>query len=202
MLMPCKQRGRAWSSYFFSCFFLSERSFEVQAVQEGWTGLGKVRRRSRLPFAAILVGLVYSPFMVNLEILSMWVCLYKSLKNLAAWVCFLSSYVFKEVLSNELDFSNSGLLSFLRIESKLYFASYYHDLLFVYSTCWIPQQNVQTACSTDVLFWIRTQDPANKYALGLMHWLEIGTISNRCIKKEKKNGKEKNGWYEEHCSLP
>lgn len=49
-------------------------------------------------------------------------------------MCLLSEliiHLFKEVLSNELDFSNSGLLNFLRIESKLYFASYYCDLLYV-----------------------------------------------------------------------
>lgn len=88
-------------------------------MQEGGTGLGRVGRRSRLPFAGILVGLVYSPFTVNF---SVWVCLYKSLKNLAACVYFeVIIYLFKEVLSNELDFSNSGLLNFLRIESKWYF---------------------------------------------------------------------------------
>lgn len=64
-------------------------------------------------------------------------------------MCLLSELIihlsFKEVLSNELDCSNSGLLNFLRIESKLYFASYYCDLLYVCSTCYIPKQNLQCA---------------------------------------------------------
>jgi len=69
-------------------------------------------------------------------------------------MCLLSGlmiYLFKEVLSNELDFSNSGLLNFLRIESELYFASYYHDLLHVCSTRCIPKQNIRIVCSVGVL---------------------------------------------------
>ena len=70
-------------------------------------------------------------------------------------MCLLSEliiYLFKEVLPNELDFSNSGLLNFLRIESKLYFASYYRDLLYVCSTCYVPKRNIQTVCSIGMLF--------------------------------------------------
>lgn len=105
-------------------------------------------------------------------------------------MCLLPELIrslFKVVLSNELDCCNSGLLNFLRIESKLYFAPYYSDLFCVCGIYYIPKQNVWTVCSTGVLFWVRTTGFSQQMCP--MHWLEIGSLYNRWIKK--KDGKMK-----------
>lgn len=100
-------------------------------------------------------------------------------------MCLLPELIrslFKVVLSNELDCCNSGLLNFLRIESKLYFAPYYSDLFCVCGIYYIPKQNVWTVCSTGVLFWVRTTGFSQQMCP--MHWLEIGSLYNRWIKKK------------------
>lgn len=96
--------------------------------------------------------------------------------------------LFKEVLSNELDFSNSGLLTFLRIESKLCFALYYPGLFCVYDICYIPKQNTWTVCSIAVLFWVRITGFSQQICP--MHKLEIASLYNRWIKKKKEKCKK------------
>lgn len=92
-------------------------------------------------------------------------------------------FLFKVVLSNELYFSNSGLLNFLRIESKLYFAPYYSDLFCVCGIYYIPKQNIWTVCSIGVLFWVRITGFSQQICP--MPWLEIGSLYNRWVKKKK-----------------
>lgn len=82
--------------------------------------------------------------------------------------------IFKEVLSNELDFSNSGLLNLLRIGSKLYFPPYYSDLFYVCGLYYVPKQNTCTACNLGVWFWARIT--AFNQQICPMDWLQIGSF--------------------------
>lgn len=97
------------------------------------------------------------------------------------------SLIFKEMLSNELDFSNPGLWNFLRIESKLYFTPYFSGLFCVCGIYCILKQNTWTICSIGVLFWVRITGFSQQICP--MHWLEIGSLYNRWIKKQKEKCK-------------